>query len=110
MGLLKPMLYCRHGNTSLFGNFRELLPHRVFDDRLGELDTDLVLFVMRFWRPVQVQFQVQRKEVFEGFVEDRFEGLCVPEHELASVGQVDALFGPHDGPFDRDRQVLEVLG
>ena len=79
------MLYSRHGNAALLGDFGELLPHHFLDGRLRELGTNVVGLVMEFWRPTQDQFQVQRKELFQGIVEDRFEGLCVPERKLAFI-------------------------
>ena len=93
------MLYFRHGNTSLLGDFWELLPYRFLDGRLRELGTNVVGLVMEFWRPPQGQFQVQRKDAFQGIVEDRFKGLCVPEHKPTFICQVDDVRRRRDGPI-----------
>ena len=52
--LQSKMLYSRHGNAALLGDFGELLPHRFLDGRLRELGTNVVGLVMEFWRPMEV--------------------------------------------------------
>ena len=77
------MVY-RDGNADLPRDFGERLPQRFLNDRLRELGTNAVRLVVKFRCLVRVQFQFQRKEVFERLVEYRLESLRVPEHNLAS--------------------------